>query len=892
MSTKNQETFLAGITLSQQTMDKVGLVQDLEKDLLDIQRYVLIFKQTASDSVIERFNLIQDKINTNLSLLHTSVESDEQATVYIDRITRMRAHLDEYRNNFESVIQGRSRRERLFEDNIEIQFEKNLAKLEAYQSNKNLSEEESRAVLAISLLLSEAHSHSLEYLLTPDPSIINEFDSLLLQSKEILNNSLQDTPSLIMMDTNLSKLSTDFKQLTQITRGYLFLINVVMAGSANEFLYLTRELNQLVTENQQRINAEIIQSGKDAQNRNSLFAVISVALAVLTALFFTYRVMMPISEMTELFKTLASGKGINKAIKKRRNNEIGELAVAAQVFHEKNKQTQELLEHSKNLNAQQEVLNQELAISKKKAEEALATKSIFLANMSHEIRTPMNGIIGLVDIVLKSKLDDKQRANLEKVTYSTHILLNLINGILDFSKIEAGKLDIEKIKFSPRSMFENLLANISTKGNEKNLNIQFIVNPLLPVELIGDPMRINQILLNLCTNAVKFTRNGSVFINIDFTQLDNQEICLKISVKDTGIGMDETQLTSIFNPFTQADESTSRKFGGTGLGLTIVKQLVELMHGKISVESKVNSGSHFQVEFVVGTGNSHTRIMDLGFDVNIGHVSINDSGLTPLTYLNSLDQDYISLELADLDDFEFQNNEKSLLLLDIDDIKTHKALNQHIATAKEKGMNIGLVTNTQPSTLPSLLHKKWDLPVLSHPFTPRQFTLFMLQTLGVELQYNQQELGQIDTVSERLSGHVLLVEDNHINQIVACEMLTNLGLTFDVAEDGHQAVTKIVNSPQYDIVLMDIQMPIMDGYEATKQLRKQGFKDLVICGLSANAMNSDFELAYAAGMNDYITKPIKPQMLNHVLGKYLPSEPKNSLVKGDFTLQIENESTT
>lgn len=874
LSTKNQEVFFSGITLSQQTMEKVGLVRDLEKDVLDIQRYVLIFKQTASDSVIGRFDSIHEKINNNLSLLNSSIQSDGQAEAYTDRINRMHAHLEEYRSNFETVVQGRSRRERLFQDDIQTRFITIQTQLQEYQTNTNLSAEQYKDVLTAKQLLSEAHTKSLEYLLTPDPVIIKEFDDLLSQAKDILNSSIQDPKMFIAVESNLGKLSTDFKQLSQITRGYLFLINVVMAGSANEFLYLTRELNQLVTDNQQRINSEIIQSGKDAQSRNSLFAAISVALAVIAALFFTYRVMMPISEMTELFKQLASGKGINKKIQRRRNNEIGDLASAAQVFQEKNIQTQELLEQSKQLNAQQEKLNKELAISTKKAERALATKSIFLANMSHEIRTPMNGIIGLVDIVLKSKLDEEQRANLEKVAYSTHILLNLINDILDFSKIEAGKLDIEKVKFSPKSMFENLLANISAKGNEKNLNIHFIVNPLLPRELIGDPMRISQVLLNLCTNAVKFTRNGSVIINIDFASLGNNKICLKISVKDTGIGMEEKQLNNIFNPFTQADESTSRRFGGTGLGLSIVKQLVELMDGKITVESEVNRGSHFKVDLVLDTENQNKCIMDLGLAVSIAHVSVHDSGLTPLAYLQKLDNDYVSLSLTEIDSFDFQTKENSLLLMDIDDIKTHKVLNQHIANAKEKGVKIGLVTNTQPSTLPSLLQQKWDLPVLSHPFTPRHFSLFVLQALGVEVQYNKDELGEISLVPAQLSGHVLLVEDNHINQIVACEMLSNLGLTYDVAEDGHQAVTKIVNSPQYDIVLMDIQMPVMDGYEATKLLRQRGFDDLVICGLSANAMSSDYDMAYAAGMNDYITKPIKPQMLNKVLSKYLTSDEK------------------
>ncbi|GAC15647.1 ATP-binding protein [Aliiglaciecola lipolytica] len=875
-SKQNQEAFFSAISLTQRTVEKVGLVRDLEKDVLDIQRYVLIFKQTASNSVITRFNSLHDKINANLETLSTLVEADEQAEKYSSIMIRMRNHLADYKNNFEGVVQGRSRRETLFNDNIERKIVDLQTRLQQYQQDLTFPKATREDVLAANLYLSFAHSKSLEYLINPDPKYTGEFSQFISQVQTKLKSISHEHAQFSQLNDELDALNRDFMQLSQVTRGYLFLINVVMAGSANEFLYLTRELNQLVTNNQQNTNQQVIQNSKDAQSRNSLFAFISVTLAFLAALFFTYRVMLPISTMTELFRNLASGKDIEKKKLNQRNDEIGALADAAQVFHEKNIQTQELLEQSKQLNAKQEKMNHELALSSQKAEQALATKSIFLANMSHEIRTPMNGIIGLVDIVLKTDLDKHQRANLEKVAYSTHILLNLINDILDFSKIEAGKLDIENVRFSPKSMFENLLANIAVKGNEKNLNLQFIVNPNLPVELIGDPMRLNQVLLNLCTNAVKFTRNGAVIVEIDFTPMEASKICLKISVRDTGIGMSESQLEKIFSPFTQADGTTSRKYGGTGLGLSIVKQLVELMGGHIRVESTVNQGSQFYVDMMLETQSDAKSIMDLELPVKIGYVSICESGLTPASYLHKLDPQYATLSLAEIDNFNTQNAENAILLLDVDNIETHKSLNEHIAKAIQNGVRVGLVTNTQPSTLPSLLRQKWNIPVISHPFTPRQFKLFILQTLDIELHYNKELIAKNEYVPQKLDGHVLLVEDNHINQIVACEMLDNLGLTYDIAEDGQQAVTKIINSPQYDLVLMDIQMPIMDGYEATKSLRKQGFDDLIICGLSANAMNSDYDAAYATGMNDYITKPIKPETLGNVLSKYLPKNQKTA----------------
>ena len=272
------------------------------------------------------------------------------------------------------------------------------------------------------------------------------------------------------------------------------------------------------------------------------------------------------------------------------SNEIGALARAAAVFQQKNEQTQQLLEESQQLNAQQEQLNQQLEQEKHKAEKATAMKSEFLANMSHEIRTPMNGIIGLIDLTLKTQLEEKQRFYLEKAAYSSQLMMGVINDILDFSKIEAGKLDISPTQVDLNPLIDNLIASLQPKATEKSLLLRIDVDPNLPAQILIDPLRFSQILLNLGSNAIKFTDQGHVELTFERHQND-----IKLQVRDTGIGMNKAQLERVFDSFTQADGSTSRKYGGTGLGLSIVRQLVTLQHGHLEVESEPGQGSCFSV---------------------------------------------------------------------------------------------------------------------------------------------------------------------------------------------------------------------------------------------------------------------------------------------------------
>ena len=377
----------------------------------------------------------------------------------------------------------------------------------------------------------------------------------------------------------------------------------------------------------------------------------------------------------------------------------------------------------------------------KKAENATKAKSLFLANMSHDIRTPMNGIIGMSHLVLQTSLDEKQKNFVQKIDYSAKLLLGIINDILDFSKIEAGKLDIEKIDFDLSKIIESVIHLIQGKAEENNLKLNVVYDKDIAKYYHGDSLRISQILVNLLSNAVKFTSEGQIEIKVSKTD----DTTLRFRVEDTGIGLKPEELKRLFQPFSQADGSTTRKYGGTGLGLTIAKQLVELMDGKIWVESEFGKGSSFI------------------FEIKLEKVDENSTNM-----LQSGDDEDVSIE--------------------------------HY-------------------------HEAWS------------------------------------------DKRILLVEDNLTNQEIILFLLEDSGLNIDVANNGQEAVDKY-NNYKYDLILMDLQMPIMDGYEATTIIRKED-KNVPIIALTANAMKEDMQRTKSLDMNEHISKPINVDKLHDVLVKYL-----------------------
>ena len=858
---ENQATLTTGVSFAAKTVVDVSLVKELERDVVDLQRNVLIFKENASKSAFTRFGRLMVSIDAKLDKLAENNNFNKRAEDDFV-LGRMREHLTAYEENFVQVVDARAERDSLIANGT-LSHIALIEDLFNVTSNNGLINTEflDRA----RVLLLKAENAMLKYISKPDMNYISSFNQSIdaLQALPLFNRpSAQE-----QMVTLAAKAKADFFKLTQITQGNLFLVNVVMAGSANEFLYLSGELASQVTDNSEMTTQRTYALARSTQQNGELFSLFAILLAVVAALFSTKRILGPIHSITEVFKKLSEGVEVSKIPGSSRQDEIGKLAQSALVFSDKNRQTENLLSEAQRMNVQLENLNKELTESKIKAEQATASKSIFLANMSHEIRTPMNGIIGLIELAQQQDLSPTVRGYIDKAAYSGQILLSVINDILDFSKIEAGKLKIEEVSFSLHSLFDNLIAVIALRAKEKNLSVHFTVQPSIPPQVIGDPLRIAQIIMNIGNNAVKFTEQGRITIEFE-GQLNSKGSTLSLTMRitDSGIGMNEEQLARIFKPFTQADGSTNRKYGGTGLGLAIVNQLTELMGGRLHATSTPGKGSMFEVTLPLRSFENQLGVLEQVPTLPKGSVYITDNVLLPQTYCKQ-----IQLEESSVSTLENAERTEALPLHIIVDIPDFSVFRQKLAWLKalsEQGKHIGLVMESAGSALQNKYASMWEGAFIMHPFTPAQFERFMHQIITGDDNING-PISQDDTAFTTLEGHILLVEDNNINQLVTGEMLSNLGLTFDVAEDGKQAVYKVENAPHYDLVLMDVQMPVMDGYEATNQLREKGFTHIPIIGLSANAMKEDKQSALDAGMNDYLTKPIKQKALIQVLRHYL-----------------------
>ncbi len=703
------------------------------------------------------------------------------------------------------------------------------------------------------------------------------------------------SPVVILIERSLEKLeeirgltfdNEELEQLLEIQRelkGYRQVVfaykEEVEAGfrggtSASEMedLALTKAKNiaQLLSEAADDIdyrinkdNMEILETTIFTQRILGYLLLFSIVITVMIAFIMGRALYNPIRRLANMALKISEGD-LSQQIEIESRDEIGYLSG---VF---NRMVRDLSEY-----------RTELLRSREAALEASRLKSEFLANMSHEIRTPLNGIIGMTELMYDTGLSNEQREYLDMIKKSGDSLLDVINDILDFSKIEAGKLDLEPIDFSLRDNLGDALKTLAVRAHKKNLELIYSVSHDIPDLVVGDPGRLRQIIINLIGNAIKFTEKGEVFVDVKSESQTDGKINLQFTVKDTGIGIPADKQEKIFQSFSQADGSTSRRFGGTGLGLTISSRLVSMMGGKIWVESEIGAGSafYFTATFGIGEGAFEKPFKTELLDVRGLSVLVVDDNETNRRILEEvLLQWKMKPKTAESGNaacrvFKTAMEQSDGFDLIITDIQMPAMdgfeLVRRIKEEDDEKIPPIIVLTSAGSRGDSARCRELGISgYLTKPIKQSELLDTIMTVLGNKSSNGKPPLvtrHKLRESSKRLN--ILLAEDNEVNQKLMIRMIKRWGHGITIADNGREAV-RMSEEQNYDVVLMDIQMPEMDGLEATKAIREQEEKTgghIPIIAMTAHAMKGDKERCLEAGMDDYLTKPVQIKELYNTL---------------------------